>query len=77
MVEPNDSPKGSVIMPMNGEEEPRGKREEFEAEYRKRLRNGQRRFTKHEQVEARLWGVDLAELREDEEEEVHRERYAG
>jgi len=62
---------------MTEEEETGRQREAFVAEYRKRLRNGQRRFTKPEQVAARLWGVDLAELREDEEEEVHRERYAG
>jgi len=64
-------------MAMTEEEEAERQREAFVAEYRQRLRNGQRRFTTHEQVEARLWGVDLAELREDEEEEVHRERYAG
>ena len=62
---------------MTEEEETGGPREAFVAEYRKRLRYGQRRFAKTEQVEARLLGVDLAELREDEEEEVHRERYAG
>ncbi len=64
-------------MAMNGEEETRRRRQEFEAEYRKRIRNGQRRFARHEEVAAQLWGVDLAELRVDEEEEAHRERYAG
>jgi hypothetical protein len=62
---------------MSEEEEARRKREEIEAEYRKRIRNGQRRFTKDEQVAARLLGVDLAELKIDEEEEAHREKYAG
>jgi len=62
---------------MTEEEEIRRRREAVIAEFRKRLRYGQRRFAKTEQVEARLLGVDLAELREDEEEEVHRERYAG
>jgi hypothetical protein len=62
---------------MSEEEEARRKREEIEAEYRKRIRNGQPRFTKDEQVAARLLGVDLAELKIDEEEEAHREKYAG
>jgi len=62
---------------MTEEEETRRKREEIEAEYRKRIRNGQRRFAKDEQEAARLWGVDLAELKVDEEDEAHRERYAG
>jgi len=64
-------------MAMKGEEETRRLRQSFETECRKRIRNGQRRFAKHEHVEARLWGFDLAELRVDEEEEAHRERYAG
>ena len=62
---------------MTEAEETGRQREAFVAEYRKRLRNGQRRFAKDEQVEARIWGVDLAELRVDEEEEAHKERYAG
>ncbi len=43
-------------------------RHAFETEFRKRIRNGQRRFAKREKVEARLWGVDLDRLIEDEEE---------
>jgi len=67
VVEPNNSPKRWVITAMNGEEETRRKREAFETEFRKRIRNGQRRFAKREQVEARLWGVDLDRLIADEE----------
>ena len=62
---------------MTEAEETGRQREAFVAEFRKRLRYGQRRFSKHEQVEARIWRVNLAELRVDEEEEAHRERYAG
>jgi len=62
---------------MTEEEEIRRRREAVMAEYRERLRYGQQRFAKHEQVEARIWGVNLAELRIDEEEEAHKERYAG
>jgi hypothetical protein len=57
-------------MAMNGEEETRRMRQAFETEFRKRIRNGQRRFAKRQKVEARLWGVDLDSLIEDEEEEA-------
>jgi len=56
------------MMAMNGEEETRRLRQAFETEFRKRIRNGQRRFAKREKVEARLWGVDLDRLIADEEE---------
>jgi hypothetical protein len=59
-----------MIMAMNGEEETRRMRQAFETEFRKRIRNGQRRFAKRQKVEARLWGVDLDRLIEDEEEEA-------
>ena len=58
-------------MAMKGEEETRRLRQSFETECRKRIRNGQRRFAKREKVEARLWGVDLDRLIEDEEEQAH------
>jgi hypothetical protein len=59
-----------MIMAMNGEEETQRMRQAFETEFRKRIRNGQRRFAKRQKVEARLWGVDLDRLIEDEEEEA-------
>ena len=61
---------------MTEAEETGRQREAFVAECREKIRNGQE-FSKADKVGARVLNVDLAELREDEEEEVHRERYAG
>ena len=51
--------------------------EKLVAEYRKKIRNGKRTFSKADWVAARLLKVDLAELIEEEKEEVRNERYAG
>jgi len=62
---------------MTEEEEIRRQRKALVAEWREKIRNGKRKFSKAEKLAARVLKVDLAELIEEEKEEARNQGYAG